>query len=84
MYSTEMAELTHKEQIKEGYRRSKKNNAAQQILSYNGRKHALAMRLQTIEALSKAENSLVMGNGGMEAPVSSCSGPWRVLKGRMM
>ena len=84
MYSTEMGELAHKEQIKEGYRRSNKNNAARQILSYYGRKHALAMRLQTIEALSKAKNSLVMGNGGMEAPVSSCSAPWRVLKGCMM
>ena len=28
MYSTEMGELAHKEQIKEGYRRSNKNNAA--------------------------------------------------------
>jgi len=28
MYSTEMGELAHKEQIKEGYRRSNKNNSA--------------------------------------------------------
>ena len=28
MYSTEMGELAHKEQIKEGYRRSNKNNTA--------------------------------------------------------
>ena len=28
MYSTEMGELAHKEQIKEGYRRSNKSNAA--------------------------------------------------------
>ena len=41
------------------------------------------MRLQTIEALSKAENALVMGNGVMEAPASSRSAPRRVLKGRM-
>ena len=34
MYSTEIGELAHKEQIKEGYRRSNKNNAARQILSY--------------------------------------------------
>ena len=68
MYSTEMGELAHKEQIKEGYRRSNKNNATQQILSYYGRKHALGMRLQTIEALAKAENAFVMGNGRMEAP----------------
>jgi len=84
MYSTEMGELAHKEQIKEGYRRSNKNNTARQLLLYYGRKHALGMRLQTIEALSKAENAFVMGNSGMEAPASSRSAPRRVLKGRMM
>ena len=84
MYSTERGELADKEQIKEGYRRSNKNNAARQILSYYGRKHALGMRLPTIEALSKAENAFVMGNGGMEAPASSRSPSPRVLKGRMM
>ena len=84
MYSTEMGELAHKEQIKEGYRKSNKNNAARQILSYYGRKHTLGMRLQTIEALSKAENAFVMGNGGVEASASSRSAPQRVLKGRMM
>ena len=71
MYSTEIGELAHKEQIKEGYRRSNKNNAARQILSYYGRKHALGLRLQTIKALSKAQNAFVMGNGGVEAPASS-------------
>ena len=84
MYSTEMGELANKEQIKEGYRRSNKNNASRQILSYYGRKHALGMRLQTIEALSKAENSFVMGNGGVGAPASSRSAPRPVLKGRMI
>ena len=42
------------------------------------------MRLQTIDALSKAENAFLMGNGGMEAPASSRSAPRRVLKGRMI
>ena len=84
MYSTEMGELAHKEHIKEGYRRSNKNNAARQILSYYGRKHALGIRLQTIEALSKAENAFVMGIGRMEAPASSGSAARRVLKGCMM
>jgi len=79
-----MGELAHKEQIKEGYRRSNKNNAARHILSYCGHKHALGMRLQTIEALSKAENAFAMGNGGMEVTASSRSAPRRVLKGRMM
>jgi len=42
------------------------------------------MRLQTIEAISEAENPFVMGNGGMEAPATSRSAPRRVLIGRMM
>ena len=42
------------------------------------------MRLQTIEALSKAGNAFVMGNGVMEAPASSRSAPRQLLKGRMM
>ena len=79
-----MAEREHKEQIREGYRRSNKNNAPQHILSYYGRKHALGMRLQTIESLSKVENAFIMGNGGMEAAASSRSAPRRVLQGRMM
>ena len=84
MYSAEMGELAHKEQIKEGYRRSNKNNTSRQILSYYGRKHALGMRLQTIEALSKAENAFVMGNGGVGALASSRSAPRLVLKDRMI
>jgi len=84
MYSTEMGQLAHKEQIKECYRRANKNNAARQILSYYGRQHALGMRFQTIEALSKAENPFVMGNGAMEAPASGRSAAWRVLTGRMI
>ena len=84
MYSTVMGELAHKEPIKEGYRRSNKNNATRQILLYYGRKHALGMRLQTIEALLNGGNAFVMGNGGMEAPASSQSAPRLVLKDRMM
>ena len=84
MYSTEMGELAHPEQIKEIYCRSNKNNAARQILPYYGGKPALGMWLQTIEALSKAENVFIMGNGGMEAPFSSRSAPRRVLKGHLM
>ena len=45
-------------------------------------KHALAMRLQTIEALSKAENAVVMGNNVMQTPDSNGSAPRRVLKSR--
>jgi len=34
MYSTEIGELAHKDQIKDGYSRSNKNEAARQILSH--------------------------------------------------
>jgi len=84
MYSTEIGELAHKDQIKHGYRRSNKNDAAQQILSQYGRQHALGMRLQTIEAVSKVKGVIVAEDSGMEMPaVSSDSTPRRVLKGRM-
>ena len=75
MYSTEMGEVAHKEQIKESYRGTNNNNAARQILSSYGRKHVLGMRLQMIEALSKTKNALVMGHGGMETPFPSRSAP---------
>jgi len=38
--STAIGELEHEDQIKDGYRRSNKNDAAQQILSQYGRQHA--------------------------------------------
>src|SRR5437868_15231399 len=38
IYSTDIGELAHKEQLKEGYRRSNKNKAAPQILSDYGRR----------------------------------------------
>ena len=84
MCSTEIDELAHKEQFKEGYCRSNKNNASRRTLSNYGRKPTVGMRLQTREAVSKAENAFVMGNGGVEAPVSSQSTPWWVFKGRIM
>jgi len=84
MYSTEIGELAHKDQIKDGYRRSNKNEGARQILSHYGRQHALGIRLQTIEALAKVEGVIVVEHSGMEMPtVPSHSTPRRVLKGRM-
>jgi len=84
MYSTEIRELAHKDQIKDGYRLSNKNDAAQQICSQYGRQHALGMRLQTIEVLSKVKGVIVAEDTGMEMPAfSSHSTPRRVLKGRM-
>jgi len=64
MYSTEIGELEHKDQIKDCYRRLNKNEAARQILSHYGRQHALGIRLQTIEALSKVEGVIVVEDEG--------------------
>jgi len=41
MYSTEIGELAHKDQIKDGYRRSNKNEGGRQFLSHYGPQHAL-------------------------------------------
>ena len=51
MYSTDVGELAHKVQIKEGYRHSNKNDASRQILHYYSRVHAVSMRLLTLRAL---------------------------------
>ena len=84
MYSTEIGELAHKDQIKDGYCRSNKNDAARQILSQYRRQHALGIRVQNIEALSKVKGVIVAEDSGMELPaLSSHSTPHRVLKGRM-
>ena len=84
MYSTEISKLAHKDQIKNGYRRSNKNDAARQILSQYGRQHAVGMSLQTIEALSKVKGVMVAEDSGMEMPAfSSHSRPRRVLKSHM-
>src|SRR5205807_2037502 len=82
MDSTEIGKLAHKDQIKDGYRRSNKNEAAQQSLSQYGCQRALGMRLQTIEVLLKSEGLTEVENTGMGIPASSgLSTPRRVLKG---
>ena len=70
MYSTEISELADKEQIKDGYQRSNKNEAAQEILLQYGPQHALGMPLQTIKALLKT-GVIMGGNSWMEMPTSS-------------
>jgi len=79
MYSTEIGELAHEDQIKEGYRRSNKNAAARQILSHYGCQHALGMRLQTLDFLLKTENVVAIGGTGGD----TAAAPRRILKGRM-
>jgi len=84
MYFTEISELAYKDQIKDGYRRSNKNDAAWQILSLYGHQPALGMRVQTIEALSKVKGEIVAEDSRMEMPAfSGHSTSTRVLKGRM-
>ena len=84
MYSTDIGELSHKEQLKEGYWRSNKNEPARQILSYYGRHHALGMRLQTIEQHAKTDNEIRFGNVRTEMVTSSSrSEPQRVLRSRV-
>jgi len=51
MYSTEIGELAHKTQIKDGWRQSNKNDAARQIVPSYGRQHAIRMRLLNLESL---------------------------------
>ena len=69
MYSTDVGELAHKVQIKEGYRHSNKNDTSRQILHYYGRVHAVSMRLLTLRALQarKAE-----GAGGLVDDADRC------------
>jgi len=84
MYSTDIGELAHKDQIKHGYCRSNNNEATRQILSHYGRQYVLGIRLQTIEALCKVEGVIVVEDSTKERPtVPSRSTPRRVLKGRM-
>ena len=51
MYSTDVGELAHKVQVKEGDRDSNKNDASCQILHYYGRVHVVSTRLVTLCAL---------------------------------
>ena len=59
MYSTDVGELAHKVQLKQGYRHSNKNDASGQILHNYSRVHAVSMRLLTLRALQarKAEGA---------------------------
>jgi len=79
MYSTEIGELAHKDQINEDKCRSNKNEAARQILSHYGRQHALGMRLQILDVLLKAENVIAIEGTARER----AAGHRSILKGRM-
>ena len=86
MYSTEFGELAHKEQIKDGWRRSNKNDVEQQILHSYGRQHAIRMRLLNLNSLRRRGANLgdeVLGY--LDKTTSTVSTPARrgtILKGR--
>jgi len=83
MYTTEIGQLAHKEQSKEGYCRSNKNDAAHQILSHYGSQHALGIWLQTLETRLKAESVITIDNSGGEVAAARRSIPRPVLKDQM-
>jgi len=85
MYSTEYGERAHKEQIKNGWRRSNKINVAQQILSSYGRQHAIRMRLLNLEFLQRAGADLpteVVEHLEKTRPAPTPPAHRRILKGR--
>ena len=53
MYSTEYGELAHKEQIKNPWRCSNKNDMARQMLQSYSRRHGIRMSLLTLESLRR-------------------------------
>ena len=65
MYSTDISQLAHKEQINEAYGKLNKNHAARQILAQHSKPQAIGMRLLTIEALWKADDEVEIGNVGV-------------------
>jgi len=58
MYSTEIRELAHKTQIKEGWHQSTKNNAARQIMHSYDHQHAIRMRLLNLQSLKNRGTDL--------------------------
>ena len=85
MYSTEFGELAHKEQIKDGWRRSNKNDAARQILHSYGRQHAIRMRLLNLDSLRRRGADLpadVVDHLDTTSTVSAPVTHRRMLKGR--
>jgi len=53
MYSTEFGELTHKTQIKAGWRQSNKNDVSRQIVQSYSRQHGIRIRLLNLESLRR-------------------------------
>jgi len=58
MYSTEIGELAHETQIKEGWRQSNQNDASRQIVHSYSRQHAIWMRLLNLQSLKNLSADL--------------------------
>ena len=86
MYSTDIGERAHKEQIKEDYSRSNKNHASRQILAQYSKQHAIGMRLLTMdsEVLRKADDEVETSNVGdsNQGTRPTPQTPQQALKGR--
>jgi len=86
MYSTEFGVLAQKEQIKDGWRRSNKNDVERQILHSYSRQHAIRMRLVTLNSLRRRGANLgddVLGYlDKTTRMVSMPAPPGSILKGR--
>jgi len=86
MYSTEFGELAHKEQIKDGWRRSNKNDVERQMLHSYGRQHAIQMRLLNVNSLRCCGANLcddVLGYLDKTTSTVSTPAPFgRILRGR--
>ena len=86
MYCTQMGELAHKTQIKEGWRQLNKNDPARQIVHSYGCQHAIRMRLLNLQSLKKRSTDLspnVLNH--FNRTTSTVSPPVicrRILKGR--
>jgi len=87
MYSTEFVELAPKEQIKDGWRRSNKNDAARQIVHTYSRQHAIRMSLLNLKSLRRCGADLSVDVlQHLESTTSAVTAPVvrrRILKGRL-
>ena len=85
MYSTEYGELAHPEQIRVPWRRSNKNDVVRQILDSYSRRHAIRMRLLTLESLRRHRvdlNSDVLEQVDTTSTILAPVPHGRLLKGR--
>ena len=85
-YSTKFGELAHKEQIKDGWSRSNKNDVERQILYSYCHQHAIRMRLLNLNSLRRRGANLgydILGYLAKTTSTVSTQAPCgRILKAR--